>query len=706
MKSKFSFLLLAVIVFTTISLGLAQVHQNEILSRSLLARIEGEVSGKISFEHVRDLGVFSRWYGSDDMEKAAEFIVKLCNRYGLTDVRKETFPVDRDTYYFMQKPWLAWNCELAELRLIEPEKRLISSYEANTTCVLVYSRDADVEAEVVYVGKGTEAVDYEGKDIKGKIVFAYGEPWEVSKIAIFRYKAAGILIGYGLDVPEYSSTQIFQMRIKPWSDDGSQQSTFGFMLSVKQARELLNYVQSGKKVLAHALVKAKVRVPGTHTGVTAIIPGTDYPDEEIVLIAHLDHPRPGAHDNLSGCATLLEVARSLKTLINQKSIMPPKRTIRFYWTPHVWGAHMFYSRYPDRLKKTIAGINVDCVGLDQMKFSTCFNVILPPYSRASWLGDVIENGLNYISLANNSAVWGQRKYAPGIYDHDGSRNVFWGRTIPFVGMSDHLFFNSGDVGIPMVMMIDLPFGAHHTQNDELWFLDPTQLKRVAFLVAVSVYTIVSSGPKESQRLIEEVYSNCMIRLEREMKLAESILYQSDRQSVQKDYAAVKNMLDHGFYREEQVLTSTAVFAKDDDEVLSFIKDRISRIKKVEKTNSEDLLACYKTRAQQLGLDAILLLEPTTDELKLKAIVPRKNPALKGDFGSLNEYLVEKYQFESIMPDDPIYYEILNLMDGKRNMLDIAQFVAAESLSANYEKPSVNEIFEYIRLLRESGIISY
>jgi len=298
---------------------------------------------------------------------------------------------------------------MGELRLLEPERRLFASYEANTPCVLVYSRDTDIEAEVIYVGQGVKPEDYEGKDVRGKIVFAGGNPWDVSKIAVFRYGAAGVLAAMGLDMPGLSSTEIFQMRMKPWSEDGSQKSTFGFMLSLNQAKELLSYFQSGKKVVAQARVKAEVRSPGTHVGVTATIPGTDYPDEEMILTAHLDHPRPGAHDDLSGCATLLEVARTLNTLIAQKAIAPPKRTIRFYWTPHVWGIHMLFTRYPEIFDRTLAGINVDCVGLDQMKFSTCFSVVLPPHSRASWLGDVLENGLNYVSLANNETRWGRRK---------------------------------------------------------------------------------------------------------------------------------------------------------------------------------------------------------------------------------------------------------------------------------------------------------
>ena len=70
--------------------------------------------------------------------------------------------------------------------MVKPYHKLISSYEANCPCVLVYSRDTDIEAEVVYVGRGTELKDYEGKDVRGKIVLATGNPWIVSKLAVFQ----------------------------------------------------------------------------------------------------------------------------------------------------------------------------------------------------------------------------------------------------------------------------------------------------------------------------------------------------------------------------------------------------------------------------------------------------------------------------------------------------------------------------------------
>ena len=94
----------------------------------------------------------------------------------------------------------------------------------------------------------------------------------------------------------------------------------------------------GEKISLHAVVKA-----GQHAGnyevVTATIPGADpkLKEEEIAFSCHLDHQRPGANDNASGCVTILEVARTLQKLIAEGKLARPARTIRFIWPPEIEG---------------------------------------------------------------------------------------------------------------------------------------------------------------------------------------------------------------------------------------------------------------------------------------------------------------------------------------------------------------------------------
>jgi len=692
---------LIVLIFSGVK---AQHNQSEIVSRDLIRKFAGEVSGKIALEHIRDLSVFCRWYGSDDMIKAAEFIRVKAQRYGLSDVRIEKFKVDAETYYYMQKPWHAWNCTSGELRMVEPRNKLITSYDANGPCVLVNSRDADIKAEVVYVGNGSSPQDYEGKNVKGKIVLANGNPWDISKQAIFEHGAAGVLISWMLNTPGAQSTEIYQTRIAPWNKDKSKQSTFGFFLSTNQGRILLQELKRGKKVIVHAKVKAEMRVPGYHPGVVATIPGSTYPDEEIIFTSHLDHPRPGAHDDNSGCAVLLETARVIKSLVDQDLIEPPKRTLRFYWTPHVWGVDMLFHTYPERIAKTVANINVDCVGLNQTKFSSGFTVVKAPFTRASFLDDIVVNVLNYLILSNNNHM-GQLPHDPMMIDHDGTRNVFYGRVVPYMDYSDHIFFCSGNVGVPAVTFIDLPFGSHHSQNDELDLIDSTQLKRISFLAAVASYCIASAGPEESYTIIDEIYHSGKSRLESEMKLAKSFLRNPNKTLLPKQYKRAKALVHFGNQRERHALESTRLFIKSDREAAAYLFKVIKQMDTFEKDCLNEIRNFYEWQCQSMKIKPI---DPklSKEELQLKNIVPKRDANLKGAWGILNTYPDDKYAFQKYSPMQAYFFEMLNWMDGKRNMLEIVEAVEAEALSSSYPRFSYDETMDFLEKLKEQKIIDY
>ena len=702
LKIKTAFLCILAGVFTAPA-SFGQVVPGEVLTRDLLEKIQGEVSGKICYERIRDLGIFNKWYGSDDMEKAAEQIVSRLKACGLEDARVERFEVGPDSYYWMQKPWAAWNCTKGELRVVSPRPELLASYDADGTCVLVNSRDADVTAEMAYVGAGTAAADYEGQDVRGKIVLASGDPWVVSKMAVFERGAAGVLWGRNINYTGLNSNTVVQTRIPPWSDDRAKLSTFGFSLSTNQAKGLADLVRNGAKVILQARVKAEVRSPGDHLGVVATIPGTTEADKEIVLTAHLDHPRPGAHDNNSGGGVLLETARALQRLIADKAIPRPRRTIRFYWNPHVWGCHMFYTAHPELLARAIASVNVDCVGLDQMKVSSSFTMVAPPYSRASFLENIFGNLMDYVSTCNNDQ-WGRLDYGPEIRDHDGSTNVFAARTVPFFGYSDHIFFNSGTVGVPAVTLSDLPFVFHHSQKDELSVLDPTQLRRIGFLVSAGCYAMASIGPAELPRLVDEIYHRGRIRLEMDMKRAGAFLDDSPDGEMAARSAAADNLIAKMFIKERQAVRSSTVFAGGSAAAEGSVERALARLDVFEKECRAEIAdrARRQCAARRLSLSPV---GPTKGESALDAIVAAPNPALKGDFGSLNEYPVERYQFKDIMPDDPFYFEVLNYMDGKRTLLEIYRLVQAECLSSCYEVHSAQDTLDYVNMLREAGIIS-
>lgn len=94
----------------------------------------------------------------------------------------------------------------------------------------------------------------------------------------------------------------------------------------------------------------------------AVLPGTTYKDEYVVVLAHYDITDTtveGATDDASGVGIVLEMARIFK------SLPAPKRNFIFLLTDSeefgaFWGAHQFVNRYP-HIRNVVAAVSVDFV---------------------------------------------------------------------------------------------------------------------------------------------------------------------------------------------------------------------------------------------------------------------------------------------------------------------------------------------------------
>src|SRR5277367_1981600 len=328
-----------------------------------VAALANELSGETAKRNLEGIARFHRQRGSAGFHAAAELVAERLRAYGLSDVEILKFPADGKIFYGTQRSRPAWDAEAAELwelnhtgrandgrnaaEQIWSPKIKLASYEAEPVVLAEDSESADVTADLVDVGEGTKESDYAGKDVKGKIVLAGAQPGAVQDLAVGKFGAAGIV--------SYAQNQK-----TAWSGDDqnlirwghletfSANKTFGFMVSLKTARGLQARLARGEKIMLHALVKAGQH-PGNYEVVTAVIPGADakLKEEEIAFSCHLDHQRPGANDNASGCATILEVARTLQKLIGERKLVRPARTLRFIFPPEVEGTMALLNARPE-----------------------------------------------------------------------------------------------------------------------------------------------------------------------------------------------------------------------------------------------------------------------------------------------------------------------------------------------------------------------
>ena len=192
--------------------------------------------------------------------------------------------------------------------------------------------------------------------------------------------------------------------------------------------------------------------------VVAIIPGSENPEEYIVISAHLDHVGQkngqiynGADDDGSGNVAMLEIAEAFQIAVKENN--RPKRSIIFL---HVTGEEkgLLGSRYYTEnplypLKETIANLNIDMIGrLDPKRVDKDPNYI---YLIGS---DKLSNELHEVSELVN------RKYTNLILDYtfnaDNDPNRFYFR-------SDQ--YNFAKHGIPVIFYFNGTHEDYHQPTD-------------------------------------------------------------------------------------------------------------------------------------------------------------------------------------------------------------------------------------------------
>jgi hypothetical protein len=252
-------------------------------------------------------------------------------------------------------------------------------------------------------------------------------------------------------------------------------------------------LQNGEQISLHAKV-----IAGQHDGsyqvLTATIPGADpvLKNEEIVFSCHLDHPRPGANDNASGCATILEVARSFSKLISEGKIAHPARTIRFVWPPEVEGTMTFLSAHPEIRTRMKSAIHMDMVGGGPVTKSV-FHITRGPASTPSFIYDIADYAGQFVNEQTRKfADTGESDYP--LTSAEGGKEALQAEFAPFSMGSDHEIYDS--FGIPSLYFNDWPDRYIHTNFDVPANIDSTKLKRAAFLGAVVANFLANYGPSD------------------------------------------------------------------------------------------------------------------------------------------------------------------------------------------------------------------
>jgi hypothetical protein len=234
------------------------------------------------------------------------------------------------------------------------------------------------------------------------------------------------------------------------------------MISLRKAREFQSRLARGEQITLKALVKAEMK-PGNYQIVSAVIPGTDAAGEEIVYSCHLCHQKPGANDNASGAAAILEVARALTSLIKRGEIAAPRRTIRFIWPPEISGTLAYFAQHPEIVKRMKAVVHCDMVGGNYSLTKSVLHITHTPASLPSCV-DTVGDIFGEYAIAGSAKAAAGNGFEDALISPEGSKDSLIADMTPFEMGSDHNVYQEGSFRIPAIYLRDWPDVFIHTNQ--------------------------------------------------------------------------------------------------------------------------------------------------------------------------------------------------------------------------------------------------
>jgi aminopeptidase YwaD len=692
--------------------------QQPFLNDQQWSAVREEASGSAPFENLRVLTGLHRVPATAQFDQAADFMAHTARAYGLQNVQSEQFPIDGEARYGLMRSHLAWSVRAAQLWQQAPQHALMADWSTDPIRLADYSHSADVETALIDVGGGTAETDYAGKQVSGKIVLADGVLSEVQRLAVMKFGAAGIVS----DMPnQRTAWSGLNPDIVRWGHlDARLAKGFAFMISPAAARGLRAQLAAGQDVTLNAHVEAEVGA-GHWTVVSATIPGslaaTDARYGEIVYSCHLDHERPGANDNGSGCVTILEAARLLSRSIETGKLPRPQRTLRFVWGPEIEGTMAYLSKHPEVRGALRADVHMDMVGGDPFKNKSMLHVTQTPWSLPSFVTDV---GMAFAETIRDGAALhaedGAHEREAVLENRDGASgtsNEFLVDETPYAEGSDHDDYDSSTIAVPSLYLRDWPDIYIHTDHDSLAQIDPTKLRRVALLGAAAGYTLAALDGANDTRLLGFFAARAQQRLARGFERAQALVQSEDMPPADGWYEA-HNLLTQQLRRESAALQSFAAFARSEPRATALALRSLQ-------SQAATLLEWAKALAAKRGVRDLERRPAWSAEGKAGQ-VPRLLGAPRGnDFGPLayqnDDVLLDRLGPERVsrialfaqdsnrliktQNSGTMYaYEIVNFIDGKKTVGEIRDAVAAE-----LGPIPLSAVSDYLTACAEAKIIS-
>ncbi len=425
--------------------------------------------------------------------------------------RIEERPLDKPAWY----PVDAW------LKL-EGENMPLLAFRTNRNMVAVNSHptpSGGVTAEIIKIN---DLEELPGKDVRGKIVYAEMHPYYLYRAAVGEFGAAGILT---YEMPEYLrpavNRQSIQFRSIPYNDTIA---SWSVALSYAARESLNQFLNNGGKEATVFIDTWFTEAP--ELTLVAQVHGTQLPQEEVVISAHVQEP--GANDNASGVGAATEIA---EILARWNPEIAPDRTITFLWGDEITSTRRYVEEHGDQIKW---GFSLDMVGENTAVTGGSFLIEKMPDPSAVWTRG-----------EDKHSEWGGRPISKEElqphYLNDFVMKRFkslgesreWNvQSNPYEGGSDHVPFLRGN--IPAVLFWHFTDQFYHTDQDRIDKVSVETLRNVVAGTLSVVMTLANGHEDLALDILNEIVFAAEERLAEEARLSQKALSEGEARKEQED----------------------------------------------------------------------------------------------------------------------------------------------------------------------------
>ena len=687
---RLTFLLVLAVITITTSAQWNYYNQYGLLSESELDEFIGEASGEQAFNHIIEMSAYNRVRPLEEyagMFEESKYVLQKLKEYGIESAKVE---IVGETS--------TWKGLKGRLWEIEHRRAKIVDYDDLPLFLASGSNNADVEAELVWIGDGKN-INMDAMDLKGKIGVTSGSLRNLNSLM-----EKGLL---GLLSFESSRTLIDPLQIPTGGMRGSGSSGFAFRVPPRAGHKIRDRLLKGEKIKVHAEVET-TRVEMDMEVPTCVIEGTDPGGDEIILCAHIyeGYVKQGANDNISGSAALLEMARMLQTMYNDGRLERPKRNIRFIWIPEFSGTIPWVNKHADIMERTLCNINLDMVGLKMMENQSRLNMHRTTMGNPHYINDVMQCYMRYISENNiiRCTPTGRHPFLKPIVAPTGTDDPFAYSIEAYIGASDHAVFNDWAVGVPGICLNNWPDHYYHTSNDRPWVCDPTQMKRVAFLGAAAAYSIAIADDQVGGKVAAEVFGNAQHRIGHQLTISSRNILDAAADQLAEVYKKAFSDMQAVSMNELETLGTVAELlskGKTDESLESLSK----ALKMIENNNLIVLNSQMKARAAALGIMPAKISVTGLEKKALKIVPVLTSKVKENGYGGYRTVVTEaikkykaKYPHKSV---ERYLRELQLLCSGNHNALDIKKIMDVQQ-PANVE---LQDVINYIMILELAGLVT-